>query len=97
MHVREKLLDPTGGGDQATDVTLAPRPRSLEGLTVALLDNGKANAAALLADVAEELKRAHGVRTAVTFTKSYFGTPVEQSLVQKILHNSDFAVAGIGD
>ena len=95
--LREKLLDPTGGGDQATDVTLAPRLPSLQGLTVALLGNGKANAAALLEAVSDELKRTHGVREAIPYTKGYFGTPVEQSLIQKILHNSDFAVAGIGD
>jgi hypothetical protein len=95
--VHEKLLDPTGGGDQATDVTLSPRLHKLEGLTVGLLSNGKANAAALLSDVAEELKRAHGVRAVLAYTKGYFGTPVEESLIQKILHNCDFAVAGIGD
>jgi hypothetical protein len=31
------------------------------------------------------------------FCKSYFGTPVEESLIQRILHNCDFAVAAIGD
>ena len=41
----EKLLDPTGDGDRAADSTLAPRPRSLRGLTVGLLDNTKPNAA----------------------------------------------------
>ena len=51
----------------------------------------------LVAAVARELQRVHGLRTSVMFTKSYFGTPAEESLVQRILHNCDFAVAGIGD
>lgn len=94
---RERLLDPTGDDDRATDTTLAPRLGSLRGLTVGLLENTKPNAAALLSAVAAELKRRHGLRASIMYTKSYFGTPVEESLVQRILHNCDFAVAGIGD
>ena len=47
--------------------------------------------------MAAELKRAHGLRASVLYTKSYFGTPAEESLIQRIVHNCDFAVAGIGD
>jgi hypothetical protein len=97
MAGRERLLDPTGEPDRATDNTLAPRPRSLGGLTVGLLDNTKPNAAVLLSNVARELQRTHGLRASVLYTKSYFGTPAEESLIQRILHNCDFAVAGIGD
>ncbi len=93
----EKLLDPTGDSERAADTTLAPRPRSLRGLTVGLLDNTKPNAAGLLSYAAAELKRAHGLQASILYTKSYFGTPAEESLIQRILHNCDFAVAGIGD
>lgn len=93
----EKLLDPTGDADQAADSTLAPRLHSLRGLTAGLLDNTKPNAAVLLSEVAAELKRRHDLRTSVLFAKGYFGTPVEQSQIQQILHNCDFVVAGIGD
>ena len=97
MAGRERLLDPTGDRERAANTTLAPRLSSLRGLTVGLLDNTKPNAATLLADVASELKRAHGLRASVLYTKSYFGTPAEESLIQRILRNCDFAVAGIGD
>lgn len=93
----ERLLDPTGEAGQAADDTLAPRLPSLRGLTAGLLDNTKTNAAALLSEVAAELKRRHGLRTSVLFAKSYFGTPVEESVIQQILHNCDFVLAGIGD
>jgi len=43
--MREKLLDPTGTTERAVDTTLAPRLRSLRGLTAGLLENGKQNAA----------------------------------------------------
>jgi hypothetical protein len=93
----ERLLDPTGGNDQATDTTLAPRLRSLRGLTAGLLDNTKPNASVLLSEVASRLQREHGLRTSVMYAKGYFGTPVEESQIQQILRNCDFAVAGIGD
>jgi len=97
MTGREKLLDPTGDSGRAADTTLTPRLRSVGGLTAGLLENAKPNAAKLLAAVARELQHAHGLQASIMYTKSYFGTPAEESLIQRILHNCDFAVAGIGD
>lgn len=94
---RERLLDPTGESDPATNTSLTPRLRSLRGLRVGLLDNTKPNGAVLLRAVGHELQENYGVREVRMFVKGYFGTPVEESVVQQILHNCDFAVAGIGD
>jgi hypothetical protein len=94
---REPLLDPTGDTAGTEDVRLAPRPAGLAGLRLGLLDNGKPNAALLLSEVAGELRRGWGVDSSSTYVKGYFGTPVEESLVQRILKNCDFVVAGIGD
>lgn len=94
----EPLIDPTGDGDRGTNTSLAqPRPQSLAGLTVGLLENAKPNATVLLEAVARELKDKYGVREVRMFAKGYFGTPVEESVVQQMLHNCDFAVAAIGD
>jgi hypothetical protein len=93
----ERLLDPTGDDDRVTETTLAPRLDRLRGLTIGLLENAKPNASALLSAIAAELRRRHGLRASILYTKSYFGTPVEESLIQRILHNCDFAVAGVGD
>jgi hypothetical protein len=97
---RERLLDPTGERDLAEEQAipgLQPRLRSLQGLRVALLENTKPNGAVLLRAVGRELQLRYGVREVRMFRKGYFGTPVEESVVQQILHNSDFAVAAIGD
>jgi hypothetical protein len=61
------------------------------------VNNGKTNGEALLTEVAKELQREHDIRTWMVYTKSYFGTPVEESLIQQILRNCDFAIAAIGD
>jgi hypothetical protein len=95
--MREKLLDPTGASERAVDVTLAPRLRSLRGLTAGLLDNAKPNGSVLLAYTGRELRRRSGIRNFVMYQKGYFGTPVEESLIQQILRHCDFVVAGIGD
>jgi hypothetical protein len=95
--MREPLLDPTGGGDRGTNTSLAPRPQSLNGLTVGLLNNNKPNGATVLQAIGRELQARYGVREARMFAKGYFGTPVEESVIQQMLHNCDFAVAAIGD
>ena len=95
--MREPLLDPTGAGDRGTNTSLAPRPSSLRGLTVGLLDNAKPNGATVLKAIGRELRERYGVREARMFTKGYFGTPVEENVIQRMLHNCDFAVAAIGD
>lgn len=97
MAKREPLLDPTGEGDITVNTGLAPRPRSLRGLRIGLLDNGKPNAGTLLGEIATELRRGHATGESTLYTKGYFGTPVEESLIQRILRSSDFVVAGIGD
>ena len=94
---REPLLDPTGESDLAVDTSLTPRLRSLRGLRVGLLDNAKPNGSVLLSHTGRELRRQHGIRDVVMYQKGYFGTPVEESLIQQILHHCDFVVAGIGD
>ena len=93
----QRLLDPTGESELASVDTLAPRLSTLEGTTVGLLDNGKPNGEVLLAEIGAYLQREHGVREVLPYTKAYFGTPVEPTLIQRILATCNFAVAAIGD
>lgn len=95
--VGQLILDPTGAANLGSDSTLAPRLTSLEGATVGLLDNGKPNGSVLLHEIGGYLRREHGVREVRTFTKPYFGTPVERTQVEEILATCNFAVAAIGD
>ena len=97
MTRREPLLDPTGDSNRTTNTSLAPRPQSLRDMTVGLLDNTKPNGTVILRAVGRELQERYGVREIRMFQKGYFGTPVEESVVQQMLHNCDFAVAAIGD
>jgi hypothetical protein len=91
------ILDPTGDTDQGPDTTLAPRLGSLRGATLGLLDNGKPNGSVLLTEIGAHLRERYGVREVRMFTKSYFGTPVDQTLTERIVQECDFAIAAIGD
>jgi hypothetical protein len=91
------ILDPTGSADLAADTTLAPRPTTLDGATLALLDNGKPNGSVFLDEIGSYLRTRYRLRDVVMFTKPYFGTPVERTQVEEILATCNFAVVAIGD
>jgi hypothetical protein len=95
--MREPLLDPTGDAGRETNTTLTARPGALRGLTIGLLENTKPNAVPFLRAIARGIRDRYGAGEVRVFRKGYFGTPVEESVVQQMLHNCDFAVAGIGD
>lgn len=93
----EPLLDPTGADARSDDSTLAPRPGSLEGLTVGLLDNTKPNATTLLENIAAELKERYNIGEAKMYTKDYFGTPVKDELLKQITDECDVVITAVGD
>jgi hypothetical protein len=95
---REAILDPTGqsGRDRAA-ATLAPRVLDLRGIRLGLLDNAKGNAARVLQTLAAQLRAQHHVGEVSTFTKSYFGTPVEEDRASEIAQSCDAGQHGVGD
>ena len=97
MPRREAILDPTGQSERDRAAVLAPRVADLSGIRLGLLDNAKANAACVLETLAEQLRAQHHVGDVTTFTKSYFGTPVEEDRAQEIAQSCDAVIAGVGD
>jgi hypothetical protein len=104
MARREPILDPTGQSDTARVGTLAPRVgtlaprvRELAGLRLGLLDNAKPNAALVLETIAAQLRAQHHVGEVTTFTKSYFGTPVDEDRAKEIAQSCQAVIAGVGD
>lgn len=97
MSPREPILDPTGQANIHQMATLAPRVRGLRGARLGLLDNAKPNAALVLETIAAQLRAQHHLGEVSTFTKSYFGTPVEEDRAQEIAQSCDAVIAGVGD
>ncbi|WP_130178030.1 UGSC family (seleno)protein [Cryobacterium sp. SO1] len=97
MTKLEALLDPTGSAERSDDVTLAPRPGTLKGLSVGLLDNTKVNATPLLKSIAAELDRRYGLGASIVYTKDYFGTPIKEELLEQIVSECDAVITAVGD
>ena len=91
------LLDPKGQVEGGADRALAPRLALLDGAVLGLLDNGKPNAGLLLEEIGRQLADRFRLQEVKVFTKSYFGTPVEQTQVERIVATCNFAVTAIGD
>ena len=90
------LMDPTAG-PMAADVKLAPRPKSLKGLRVGLIENTKFNSKALLLKVAQRLERQHGMTVTLLNRKKSASHEVDPAAVQEFKAKSDFVISGIGD
>src|SRR6266566_3043831 len=88
-----KLHVPTGAPG-TTSGTLVERPKSLKGLRVGLLDNGKEFSDQVLESLAEVLRRDHGV-TDIKFWRKGFpakGAP----FIEEMAAEMDVAISGVG-
>jgi hypothetical protein len=74
---------------------LAPRPQTLDGATVVLLDITKRRGDEFL-DRVEERLRERGART-LREAKEIFSKPAEPELIRRIANRGDLAVEGLAD
>jgi hypothetical protein len=88
------LLDPTSERRPASR-TVNPRPESLEGRTVGLLDISKSRGDVLI-DELESLLRADGVRT-VRYRKPTFARPAPVDLRHEIAVHCDVVIEALAD
>jgi hypothetical protein len=91
-----KLFDPTSRPVERA-VDLAPRPASLKGLRLGLVDNTKFNSDTLLNKLAERLARRHGMTVTMTNRKRSPSHEIDEAGIRALRKQSDFVVSGIGD
>ena len=91
-----QILDPTTEVS-ARRIAYAPRPKSLEGLRIGLVDNTKHNSDQLLIRIADILKRDHGAKAHVIRRKKSAGAAPSPEMVEEYKANCDVIVAGVGD
>lgn len=91
-----EIVDPLGREPQADAFTPAVRPTRLAGMRLALLDNGKPNAAHVIATLARGLGEHHEVPTPVAVTKPVASRPAGPDVVMKF-KGFDAAIVGVGD
>ncbi len=91
-----ELFDPTQSAP-GQEIRYAPRPRSLQGLKVGLVENTKFNSEVLLKKVAERLHKQYGISMVHLDHKKSAGTPVSETAIKEFKTKADFVVAGVGD
>ena len=91
-----EILDPTTEAVTQT-IAWAPRPSSLSGKKVALIDNTKFNSDQLLLRLADRLSRRYGMTVSRMVRKRSPSHEVDEAAIDALRKQSDFVVSGIGD
>lgn len=91
-----QIYDPT---TEVTGRTIAyvPRPKSLAGLRIGLVDNTKHNSDQLLLRIAGILEKEHGAKAHVIRKKKSAGSAPSPEMIAEYKQNCDIIVAGVGD
>ncbi len=90
------VFDPTDG-PVVKQFAPAPRPASLAGKVIGILDNGKHNSDVLLREVQELLRSEAGVKDFVVVRKASAYRPAPDQQLDDLARRADAVVAGIGD
>ena len=91
-----ELLDPTT--DAVTQsIAYVPRPASLEGKRVALIENTKFNSDKLLQKIGDILVKEYGAAGARMFRKRNASVPAHEEIITEVRKACDVVVAGVGD
>lgn len=78
-------------------IAFVPRPKTLKGLRIGLVDNTKHNSDQLLLRIAGLLERDHGAKAHVICRKKSAGAAPHAEIIEELKANCDVIVAGVGD
>jgi hypothetical protein len=87
---------PTVGYPEVTAVPLQPLPRSLEGLTLGVIDNQKPNATPLLEAIVQGLSE-HGRPKRVIRTQKSPPIPASEEVITTLSGGADMTIIGSAD
>ncbi|HMH54592.1 MAG TPA: hypothetical protein VK548_30435 [Candidatus Acidoferrum sp.] len=91
-----ELLDPTTEA-VTQPIAYVPRPNSLRGKRVALIENTKFNSDNLLVKIGNILVNDYGAASARMWRKKNAGVPAHEEIVAEVQQTCDVVVAGVGD
>ena len=90
------VLDPTNEPIKAA-FDRAPRPKSLENLTLGFIDNSKKNSDYLVKKIGALLKERYEVKTGPHVRKPSPSHGISEDLATDLARQADLVLAGIGD
>ena len=97
MRSKTRLVDPTGGDPGIRPLDLAPRPKTLRGARLGLLDNSKKNSDVILHGIARILNEEFEFAD-IFYTKKHSGAmPPHPEVLTELHRNADVVITGIGD
>ncbi len=91
-----RLFDPTATNSDLKR-TRAPALTHMEGLTIGLLSNGKANADHLIRLTAEKLIHRYGGKHLNVQFKPHASEPAPGELLTNLVHECDYLITAAGD
>ena len=91
-----QIYDPTVEA-KGRHIAYVPRPKSLAGLRVGLVDNSKHNSDQLLMRIAGLLENDYGAKAHVMRRKISAGVPASPEIIEEFKNACDVVVAGVGD
>jgi len=97
MRSKIRLVDPTGVDPGIRPLDLAPRPTTLRGARLGLLDNSKKNSDVILHGIARILNEEFEFAD-IFYTKKHSGAmPPHPEVLTELHRNADVVITGIGD
>ncbi len=92
VQIYDPTIEPKG-----RHIGFVPRPQSLRGLRVGLVDNSKYNSDQVLERVAGILEREYGAAAHLMRRKRTAGIPASPEIIAEFKAACDVVVAGVGD
>lgn len=91
-----RMFDPTVQ-PKVEKISYAPRPKSLSGLRIGLVENTKFNSDRLLLKIADILEKEHRASGHLIRSKRNASVPAHEEILVELATQCDAVVAGIGD
>jgi hypothetical protein len=91
-----ELLDPTLEATPQV-LTYAPRPASLRGKRIGLIENTKFNSERLLQKIGDLLQAEYGVAETRMWRKRNSSVPADDTIIAELKKTCEAMIAGIGD
>ncbi len=91
-----RLVDPTFAPPEGGK-PLAPRPATLEGATLGLVNNGKTWGREILERISSNLTSQRGAGDTIAITKESYSFPANPTDVERLTAGSTAIIAAIGD
>ena len=92
-----RMVDPTGVELPSGEFRLNERPSSLEGMTLGLLENSKANSDKVLNELGRILQEKYGLKEVRNFSKHSASLPTKPGTIEEMLNGVDVLITGVGD